>query len=283
MTRCFRWLVTLPTVTLLLWSLSVSPIRAQNPDSKNFIVGPEDVLEVLVWDNKDLNQIVFVRPDGKASLPLVGEIQAAGKTVQELQNYLAAVYAKTIKSAAVTVIIKEIKSRPVYFVGGFGKPGVIQPGVIQLTRDLTLIQAIALVGGLTPSADPEKGFVLRKEKVIPVDFTKLMQTGDLSQNLKLEPGDSVVAPLADLVYVQGEVKTPGAVKYMQDLTVLMAISQVGGFTPRAAGGRVDILRGKGEKKERIRVDVDKVSRAPEENPDVLLKPNDIVLVPQRLF
>lgn len=278
MTRFFRWLVTLPTVPLLLWSLSVSPIRAQNPDSKDFIVGPEDVLEVQVWDNKDLNQIVFVGPDGKASLPLVGQIQVAGKTVQELQDYLAAVYAKTIKSAAVTVIIKEIKSRPVYFVGGFGKPGVMQ-----LTRDLTLIQAVALVGGITPSADPEKGFVLRKEKVIPVDFTKLMQTGDLSQNLKLEPGDSVVAPLADLVYVQGEVKTPGAVKYMQDLTVLMAISQVGGFTPRAAGGRVDILRGKGEKKERIRVDVDKVSRAPEDNPDVLLKPNDIVLVPQRLF
>jgi len=283
MTRFFRWLVTLPTVTLLLWSLSVSPVRAQNPDSKDFIVGPEDVLEVQVWDNKDLNQVIFVRPDGKASLPLVGQIQVAGKTVQELQDYLAAAYAKTIKSAAVTVIIKEIKSRPVYLVGGFGKPGVIQPGVIQLTRDLTLIQAVALAGGVTPSADLEKGFVLRKEKVIPVDFTKLMQTGDVSQNLKLEPGDSVVAPLADLVYVQGEVKTPGAVKYMQDLTVLMAISQVGGFTPRAAGGRVDILRGKGEKKERIRVDVDKVSRAPEDNPDVLLKPNDIVLVPQRLF
>jgi polysaccharide export outer membrane protein len=278
MTRFFRWLVALPTVTLLLWSLSASPIRAQNPDSKDFTVGPEDVMEVQVWDNKDLNQIVFVRPDGKASLPLVGEIQAAGKTVQELQDYLAAVYAKTIKNAAVTVIIRDIKSRPVYFVGGFGKPGVMQ-----LTRDLTLIQAIALVGGVTPGADSEKGFVLRKEKNIPVDFTRLMQTGDPSQNLKLEPGDSVVAPLADLVYVQGEVKTPGAVKYMQDLTVLMAISQVGGFTPRAAGGRVDILRGKGEKKERIRVDVDKVSRAPEENPDVLLKPNDIVLVPQRLF
>jgi len=278
MTRFFRWPVTLPTVTLLLWSLSVSPVRAQNPDSKDFILGPEDVMEVQVWDNKDLNQIVFVRPDGKASLPLVGEIQVAGKTVQELQDYLAAVYAKTVKSAAVTVIIRDIKSRPVYFVGGFGKPGVMQ-----LTRDLTLIQAVALVGGITPSADPEKGFVLRKEKVIPVDFTRLMQTGDVSQNLKLEPGDSVVAPLANFVYVQGEVRTPGAVKYMQDLTVLMAISQAGGLTPGAAGSRVDILRGKGEKKERIRVDVDKVTRAPEDNPDVLLKPNDIVLVPQRLF
>src|SRR5713101_7225554 len=106
MTRFFRWLVTLPTVPLLLWSLSVSPIWAQNPDSKDFIVGPEDVMEVLVWDNKDLNQVVFVRPDGKASLPLVGEIQVAGKTVQELQDYLASVYAKTIKGAAVTVIIR---------------------------------------------------------------------------------------------------------------------------------------------------------------------------------
>jgi len=278
MTRFLRWLVTLPTVTLLLWFLSVSPILAQNPENKDFVVGPEDVLEVQVWDNKDLNQTVFVGPDGKASLPLAGQIQVAGKTIQELQDYLAGVYAKTIKSAAVTVILKEIKSRPVYFVGGFAKPGVIQ-----LTRDLTVIQAVALVGGVTPAADPEKGFVLRNEKVIPVDFTKLMQTGDVSQNLKLEPGDSVVAPVADLVYVQGEVKTPGSVKYTQDLTVLRAISQVGGFTPRAAGNRVDILRGKGEKKDRIRVDVDKVSRAPDETPDVLLKPNDIVLVPQRLF
>lgn len=278
MTRFFRWLAAVPTVTLLLWSLSASPIRAQNPENKDFIVGPEDVLEVQVWDNKDLNQIVFVGPDGKASLPLAGQIQVAGKTVQELQDYLAAVYAKTVKSAAVTVILKEIKSRPVYFVGGFGKPGVMQ-----LTRDLTLIQAVALVGGVTPGADAEKGFVLRKEKVIPVDFTKLLQTGDVSQNLTLEPGDSVVAPVADLVYVQGEVKSPGAVKYTQDLTVLMAISQLGGFTQYAAGSRVDIIRGKGEKKERIRVDVDKVSRAPQDNPDVLLKPYDIVLVPQRLF
>jgi polysaccharide export outer membrane protein len=110
-----------------------------------------------------------------------------------------------------------------------------------------------------------------------------MQKGDLSQDLKLEPGDSVVAPLADVVYLQGEVKAPGAVKYTQDLTVVRAITQGGGFTPLSAGGRVDILRGKGEKKERIRVDIDKMMRAPEENVDVLLKPDDIIFVPQRLF
>jgi len=278
MTSQFRWLGVLPTVAFLLYSLSVSPAGAQSGD-KAYIVGAEDVLDVQVWDNKDLNQVVFVRPDGKTSLPLVGEIQAAGKTVQELQDYLSAVYSKTVKGAAVTVIIREIKSRPVYFLGGFGKPGALQ----LLRTDLTLLQALALVGGVMPAADADKGFVLRKDKVIPVNFTQLTQKGDLTQDVKLEPGDSVIAPLADLVYLQGEVKAPGAVKYTQDLTVVRAITQGGGFTPMSAGGRVDILRGKGEKKERIRVDVDKMMRAPDENLDVLLKPDDIIFVPQRLF
>jgi polysaccharide export outer membrane protein len=94
----------------------------------------------------------------------------------------------------------------------------------------------------------------------------------------------VVVPIADLVYVQGEVRTPAPVKYTNDLTVLRAIIQAGGLTPLAASGRVDLLRGRtGEKKERIRVDVDKIMRAPNENPDVSLKPDDIIYVPQRLF
>ena len=136
MTHLTRW-STVASAIFLLWSASVSPVRGQGTESKDFIVGTEDILEVQVWDNKDLNQVVFVRPDGKTSLPLAGEIQAAGKTVQELQDYLSAVYSKTVKGAAVTVIIREIRSRPIYFVGGFGKPGAMQ-----LTRDLTLLQAV---------------------------------------------------------------------------------------------------------------------------------------------
>ncbi len=186
MTHLTRW-STVVSAVFLLWSASVSPVRGQGTESKDFIVGTEDILEVQVWDNKDLNQVVFVRPDGKTSLPLAGEIQAAGKTVQELQDYLSAVYSKTVKGAAVTVIIREIRSRPIYFVGGFGKPGAMQ-----LTRDLNLLQAVALVGGVAQGADAEKGFVLRKDKQIPIDFTKLTQKGDLTQNIKLEPGDSIV-------------------------------------------------------------------------------------------
>ena len=245
---------------------------------ETYVIGAADTLEVQVWDNKDLSQTVFVRPDGRISLPLAGEMQAAGRTVQQLQDALAEAYAKTIKGANVTVIVKEIKSRPIYFIGGF-----VKPGVEQLTRELTLLQAVSIAGGLLPTADGDKGFIVRGDRRIPIDFTKLLQEGDVSQNVKLEVGDSVVAPLAGSVYVHGEVKTPGAIKSTADLTILRAISQVGGVTPLAATGRVEILRAQGEKKEQFKVDLYKVMRSPGENPDVLLKPNDIVFVPQRLF
>ena len=272
--------VRLSLSLLILLAPALATAQAPPPlqAEKDYIIGPEDVLEIQVWGNKDLNQVVFVRPDGRTSLPLVGEIGVSGKSVQQLQDHLTNVYEKTVKGAVVTVIIKDIKSRPVYFIGGFGKPGVMQ-----LTRELTLMQAISVVGGVLPNADAEKGFVLRGDKRLPIDFNRLLQRGDLSQNPKLEPGDSVVVPLADSVYVNGEVKAPGAVKYAGDLTILKALTQVGGMTPLAAGGRVDVLRGNAEKKERIRVDVDKMMRSPDENPDIRLQPNDIIFVPQRLF
>jgi polysaccharide export outer membrane protein len=276
------WLSSLLIVFVLAASLAGAQTQPGQtrplPPGKDYIIGPEDILDVQVWGSKDLNQTVFVRPDGRLSLPLVGEIAVAGKTVQQLQDHLSAVYEQTVKGAVVTVIVKEIRSRPVYFIGGFGKPGVMQ-----LTGELTLLQAISVMGGVVPNADGEKGFLLRGDKRMPIDFTRLVQRGDLSQNPKLEPGDSVVVPLADAVYVIGEVKRAGPVKYTGDLTVLKAITQAGGVTPLAAAGRVDILRGSAEKKERIRVDVDRIMRSPGGNPDVRLQPNDIISVPQRLF
>lgn len=245
---------------------------------KDYVIGAEDVLDIQVWGSKDLNQTVFVRPDGRLSLSLVGEVPAAGKTVRQLQDHLSATYGTMVKGAVVTVIVKEIRSRPIYFIGGFANPGAMQ-----LTRDLTLLQAISVVGGVVPNADGEKGFLLRGNNKIPIDFTRLVQRGDLSQNPKLEPGDSVVVPLADVVYVSGEVRKPGAVKYTGDLTVLRAIIQAGGLTPLAAPGSADILRGGAEKKEQIRVDLGRIMQSPDENPDIRLQPNDILSVPRRFF
>ncbi len=243
----------------------------------DYRIGPDDVLVITVWDQKDLDQIVAVRPDGKISLPLVGELDAGGLTVAELASRLTALYSRAVKSAQVTVSVKEIRSRPVFFIGG-----VVRPGPLQLTQELTVLQALSAVGGPLATADLESAFVLRGGKQIPVNIRDMMQRGNMAQNLRLQPGDTVVVPSALTVYVQGEVKTPGQVKYVKDLTVATAIAAAGGFTQLASPRRVTVMRGEGAKKEVLRVNVNDVLSDPGVK-DLLLKPNDIVIVPERLF
>jgi polysaccharide export outer membrane protein len=265
-------------LAVLVACFVVLPSGPASAAEQDYRIGVDDVLAISVWDNKDLDQVVFVRPDGKISLPLLGEVQAGGLSVATLSSQLSEMYGKTIKGAQVTVSVREIRSRPIFFVGG-----VVRPGPMQLTQGLTLSQAISIAGGLAPSADLEKAFVLRGDQSIAIDFVKLIQKGDISQNIKLQPGDTIIVPVADVIYVQGEIKTPGAIKFSSDLTMLKAIAQAGGFTPLAASSRVTVLRGTGPKKTNIRVDVNDTMKSPESSPDMPLQPNDIIIVPQRLF
>jgi len=115
-----------------------------------YLVGPGDVLDVQVWDNKDLSQVVFVAPDGKISLPLTGQIRAAGLTIDELQDQLGSRYSKTVKAPSVSVILKEIRSRPLHLVSGFAKTGILQ-----LTQPTRILEIIPLSGGILPTADGE--------------------------------------------------------------------------------------------------------------------------------
>jgi len=271
--RAWRFLTS---AAVLLAGLAVwlPPATAVGPDYR---IGTDDVLAVSVWDQKDLDQVVSVRPDGKISLPLVGEIEAGGSTVADLAARLTTQYSKTVRGAQVTVTVREIRSRTVFFLGG-----VVRPGPMQLTQELTILQALSSVGGAVPTADLESAFVLRGETRIPVNLLTIMQKGDIKQNLKLQPGDTVVVPNADAVYVQGEVKAPGQVKYAKGLTVVTAIAAAGGFTPLASPSRVKILRSEGAKKETLGVNVNDIMSDPDSK-DVPLKPNDVITVPQRLF
>jgi polysaccharide export outer membrane protein len=262
-------------LALLSSTVLTSPAPCAEPA---YVIGVDDVLGISVWDNKDLDQVVFVLPDGKISLPLLGEVQAGGQTVAALASTLTEMYSQTVKGAAVTVTVREIRSRPVFFVGGVGRATPMQ-----LTQEMTLLQAIAAAGGVAPAANVESAYVMRGDERIPVDFVRLIQKGDVTQNIKIRPGDTIVVPLADVVYVQGEVRAPGTVKYVKDLTMVMAMAQVGGFTPLAAPKRVLLLRTDGEKKENIRVNVSELMNEPETAKDLLLRPNDIIIVPQRLF
>jgi polysaccharide biosynthesis/export protein len=128
---------------------SVPAAVAQGP---SYRIGPDDILAISVWDQKDLDQVVFVRPDGKVSLPLVGETDAGGLTVEQLSQRLTSLYSKTVRGAQVTVSVREIRSRPVFFLGG-----VARPGPMQLTQELTVLQALAAAGGPLATADLESG------------------------------------------------------------------------------------------------------------------------------
>ncbi len=211
----------------------------------DYRIGTDDVLGISVWSDKDLDHVVSVRPDGKISLPLVGETEAGGLTVAELASRLTTLYRRTLPGAQVTVNVREIRSRGVFFFGD-----VVRPGSIQITEELTVLQGLEAVGGLRPTADLEAAFVLRGATRIPVNLQRVPQEGDRAQSLRLLPGDTVVvpgaalvcAPSIDCVWVQGAVNAPGPVKYTEGLTIMMAIEAAGGFTPYASR-RVSISAG----------------------------------------
>jgi len=260
-------------------SLLLSAASVPGATAEDYRIGAGDVLFISVWDNKDLDQKVFVRPDGKISLSLLGEIPAGGRTVAELASALTDMYGKTVKGAQVVVDVTEIRSRAIYFLGG-----VNRPGPLQLNQDMNLLQAIALAGGLSPAVDLGAGAtLLRGDKAIPINFVKLIQHGDQSQNVKVEPGDTIVVPIPSFVYLQGEVKTPGAIRYTRGLTIAKAIVQAGGFTPLAASKRVLLVRGTGDKKQTMEVNVRDITAEGASAQDVPLEPDDILTVPQRLF
>jgi protein involved in polysaccharide export with SLBB domain len=166
------------------------------------------------------------------------------------------------------------------------------PKVIKLTKDLTLLRAVSEAGGVTDQAARSQMVIVRRQgdqRVrIPVNLDRVVEAPDANADLPLKPNDVIfvpflVPPSGESVYVQGEVKTPKVVRLTKDLTVLRALSDAGGFTQMAASGRVVIIRGEGDKRERIQVDVDKLMKEPDKGSDVPLRPNDVIFVPQRLF
>ena len=226
------WRPFLALLVLVGGLVAWTPMATAGP--LDYRIGTDDVLAISVWSQKDLDQVVSVRPDGKISLPLVGATEAGGLTVAELASRLTTLYRRTVPGAQVTVSVREIRSRPVFFLGA-----VVRPGPIQLTEELTILQALQAVEGLVPSADLESAFVLRGITRIPVNIQKLRE-GDPAQNLRLQPGDTVVVPTrlvcpsVDCVWVSGAVNAPGPVNYTNDLTIMAAIEAAGGFTPNAS-------------------------------------------------
>jgi polysaccharide export outer membrane protein len=158
-----------------------------------YVIGPDDVLGIVFWREKDLSADVVVRPDGKISLPLLDEIDAVGLTPAELREKVMGEANKLVEDANATVVVKQINSRRVYITGS-----VTKPGAYQLTGPMTVVQLIALAGGLVEFADGDKVQIMRTEKAAQVAFRfnykRFSEGKNLEQNILLKPGDTVIVP-----------------------------------------------------------------------------------------
>jgi polysaccharide export outer membrane protein len=162
-------------------------------DSDTYVIGPEDLLSIVVWREEALTRQVPVRSDGKISLPLIDEIHAAGLTPLQLKEKLTLRLKEFIDNPSVSVIVVEANSQKVYVSGE-----VRTPGAYRLRGETTLLQVIPMAGGFTQWADQKKVLVLRKEgekdKRIVVNYKKIVSGEDMSANIVLKPGDTIIVP-----------------------------------------------------------------------------------------
>ncbi len=165
---------------------------AVDTDSTRYIIGPDDSLQVTVWQEPSITGTFPVRPDGMISLVLVGDIQAAGLTPMNLAHDITVKLKKFIQDPVVSVVVAAVRSKRVYLVGE-----VLKAGPIELTAGMTPLQAIAQAGGLTPYANGKHIYILRgpqgKQTKIPFNY-KLALKGDNQQDVPLLAGDTIVVP-----------------------------------------------------------------------------------------
>jgi polysaccharide biosynthesis/export protein len=173
--------------------------EANSANKKQFLLGPEDVLEIGVWRSEELTQKeVVVRPDGKIGMPLIGDIDVSGRTADELANHIAELLKKFKDNPSISVKVREVNSYYVYVLGD-----VVKPGKYQLKSHTTVLQAIAVAGGFTPFASKNKMQVRRtvigqgghpKEFKIPAPYDELVSGDGAVKDFVLKTGDIVVVP-----------------------------------------------------------------------------------------
>lgn len=186
-------------VLMILWLSILWPIKAAEAQQGHpqppteYLIGPEDVLEISVWKEEGLEREVLVRPDGKLSFPLAGDVQAAGRTPEQVQTEITERIQRYIPDPVVTVTVKTIGGNKVYVIGE-----VKNPGSYVIGRYVDVIQALTLAGGLTAFARENSIKVLRREGtreiVVSFEYAEVKKGRKLEQNIFLRGGDVVVVP-----------------------------------------------------------------------------------------
>ncbi len=182
---------------ILLMSFSAVSTAASlaggNVGPDGYLVGPEDTLDISVWKEEDLSLSVLIRPDGKLSFPLIGDIQAGGKTPDQIRREITEWLRKYIPDPVVTVVVAKVAALKIYMIGEVKKAGEYTVG-----RQMDVIQALALAGGLTAFASENDIKILRRKNgkniIIPFEYGAFKKGKKLEQNILLRSGDVVLVP-----------------------------------------------------------------------------------------
>ena len=174
----------------LQWGDRLDSVPVTDP---GYVIGPEDALDISVWRDDTLKAAVLVRPDGGISFPLIGEVKVAGKSVAEVREELVKRLEKFVPEPVVSVSVVRIASYRFYIIGRVNKPGEFPVG-----RNVDVLQALSMAGGLTPFASEDEIRIIRKidgkSVSIPFQYSRVRKGGDLSQNITLKSGDVLLVP-----------------------------------------------------------------------------------------
>ena len=271
-----------PTANVPGNQAAASPTSWRN----RYELGPGDVINFSLFGRPELDRPGFrIAPDGTISYLQAQNIQVAGLTIDEARLAIEQGLASNFRSPRVIITPQEVGSKRFTILGK-----VINRGVVTLERPISLVEAIANAGGLETGlsdrntvelADLDRSFVSRKGQQLPVDFRRLLNEGDMKQNIEIEPNDFIfiASSITNDYYVLGAVVNPGVQGLTPDASVVSAISRRGGLTDRAWTNCVLVVRGSFTKPETFVVKLKDILAAKDN--DFKLQPKDIVFVSER--
>jgi polysaccharide biosynthesis/export protein len=275
--------------TLLLAALVLAWGPAVPASAQEYVIGARDLLKITVWGQDDLSKEYPVDPDGYVSFPLIGRVKATGLTptafAGELRTRLEKDY---FVNPQVLVSVKEYLSQKVHVSGEADKPGVFY-----LSGPTTVRDILSRAGGLSKAAGSQVVLV-RAESLreaagkspeagtLRLNVARVL-AGDPAENLPVRDGDTLVVPKGNTFFVFGEVKKPGAYQLEKETNVLEGITLAGGFTDKAAPGRVRVIRSMGGSQQVISVDMNDVIKRGQREKAIPLLENDVVVVPESFF
>jgi polysaccharide biosynthesis/export protein len=270
------------------------------PSKAPFTLGPGDRLQIEIFGHAESRAVTFVGPDGKIYYNLLPALDVLGLTLPQTRDLLEEKLAKYYPAPQVELTLREVGSKYVWLLGRLTRPGIyVLPGPV------SLLESLALAGGTARStsqrfsqdlADLPHSFVMRQGQLLPVNFHRLLREGDTSQNIMLQPDDFVFVPssLEQEVYVLGAVAGPRAVPYIEQMTLVGALSTAGGpakynfmtqygspFFKDALLSQVAVVRGSLSEPRIAIIDVGAILKGGA--PDVPLEAGDIIYVPNSPF